>query len=111
MSHAISSREKTFGYLSALESPEHGYFGGYLIVSPQGRPLEFHCTAPIQPSRAQTILYGPTLRPYLIGEQICRALLEAAKLQPQVVLTDSDAALQAHSRFLMPLAIVTEQAA
>jgi hypothetical protein len=111
MSQINSSREKTFGYLSAVESTEHGYFGGYLIVSPQGRPLEFHCTAPIQPSRAQTILYGATLRPYLIGEQICRALLDAAKLEPLVVLTDSDAALQANARFMMPLAMVTDGAA
>jgi hypothetical protein len=110
MSHP-NSREKSFGYLSALESAEHGFFGGYLIVTPQGRPLEFHCTAPIQPSRAQTILYGATLRPFLIGDQICRALLDAAKVQPIVVLTDSDAALQANARFPMPLALVTDGAA
>jgi hypothetical protein len=110
MSQSNCSRDKTFGYLSAIESAEHGYFGGYLIISPQGRPLEFHCTAPIQPSPAQTILYGATLRPYLIGDQICRALLNAARLQPLVVLTDSDAALQANTRFAMPLAMVTDVA-
>ena len=80
MPHESPSQETTFGYLSTLESAEHGYFGGYLIVSPLGRPLEFHCTAPVRPSRAQEILYGPTLQPYLLGEQICGALLEAAKL-------------------------------
>jgi hypothetical protein len=110
MSQAIH-REKTFGYLSALETPEHGFFGGYLIVTDLGRPLEFHCTAPILPSRAQTILYGESLRPYLIGEQICRALLDAAKLQPIVVLTDSEAALQAYARFAMPLVMVTDGSA
>jgi len=74
--------------LSAIESPEHGYFGGYLIVSSLGRPLEFHCTAPVRPSRAQEILYGPTLRSYLVGEQIGRALVGAAKLKPRLILTD-----------------------
>src|SRR5262245_57112031 len=78
----------TFGYLSAIESPEHGFFGGYLIVSLLGRPLEFHCTAPVLPSRAQRILYGATLASYLLGEQIAGALLAAAKLTPRLIFTD-----------------------
>jgi hypothetical protein len=80
--------ETTFGYLSAIESAEHGYFGGYLVVSPWGRPLEFHCTAPVVPNRAQRILYGATLSSYLLGEQIGGTLLSAAKITPCVILTD-----------------------
>jgi hypothetical protein len=75
-----------------------------LIISPLGRPLEFHCTAPIQPSRAQRILYGPTLEQYLLGEQICGALLGAAKLMPEVILTDCDAAIGARSKVSFPMA-------
>jgi hypothetical protein len=78
----------TFGYLSAFDSPEHGFFGGYLIISPMGRPREFHCTAPVLPSRAQRILYGATLASYLLGEQIAGALLAAGKLTPRLILTD-----------------------
>jgi hypothetical protein len=81
-------QDPTFGYLSTLESPDHGFFGGYLIVSLLGRPLEFHCTAPLQPSRAQEILYGATLQPYLLGEQIGGTLLAQAKLRPDLILTD-----------------------
>jgi hypothetical protein len=88
MMHASPEEQTVFGYLSVLQSPEHGYFGGYLIVSPLGRPLEFHCTAPIRPSRAQEILYGPTLRSYVVGDQIANALLGAAQLTPRLVLTD-----------------------
>jgi hypothetical protein len=62
------SRETSFGFLSSVHTAEHGYFGGYLIVSELGRPLEFHCTSPVRPSRAQEILYGPTLQAYLLGE-------------------------------------------
>jgi hypothetical protein len=80
--------QTTFGYLSAVESPEHGFFGGYLVISPIGRPLEFHCTAPVLPSRAQRILYGATFASYLLGEQIAGALLAAGKLTPQIILTD-----------------------
>jgi hypothetical protein len=88
MMHASPDEQTVFGYLSILESPEHGYFGGYLLLSALGRPLEFHCTAPVRPSRAQEILYGPTLRSYLIGEQISGTLLGAAKLIPRLILTD-----------------------
>ena len=68
-----------FGFLTVLESPEHGLFGGYLVLSPQGRPLEFRCSTPIAPSRAQQILYGPTLRPYLLAEVIGQALVAGSR--------------------------------
>ena len=60
------------GFLTAVEHAEYGFFGGYLIVNAAGRPLEFHCTAPVKATRAQEILYGPTLRDYLY-EQIAPA--------------------------------------
>jgi hypothetical protein len=93
MTHESSNHEPTFGYLSTVESAEHGYFGGYLVISVLGRPLEFHCSAPVRPSRAQEILYGPTLRPYLLGEQIGGTLLSRAKLTPRLVLADQPATL------------------
>jgi hypothetical protein len=76
------------GFLTALEDTAHGWFGGYLVLSQLGRPLEFHCTTPIQPTRAQQILYGPTLRPYLLGEVIGHTLVDQAELPVEAVLTD-----------------------
>ncbi len=93
MIHQSPTGVPTFGYLSAVETADHGFFGGYLLISSLGRPLEFHCTAPIRPSRAQEILYGPTLRPYLLGEQIAGTLLAKSQAKPQIVLTDLSAAL------------------
>jgi hypothetical protein len=55
--------------------------------------LEFHCTLPVKPTRAQNILYGPTLVDFLCGEQIARTLVSKAKLQPVIVWTDSPAVL------------------
>ena len=86
-------QKPVFGYLSAIHSSEYGCFGGYLIVSSLGRPLEFHCTAPVRPTRAQEILYGPALEAYLVGEQIRGSLLGATKIRPQLILTDQAAAL------------------
>src|SRR3954447_14190064 len=97
------SQETTFGYLSVINSAEHGYFGGYLVDGPLGRPLEFHCTAPVRPSRAQQILYGPTLEPFLLGEQVAGAMLDAAKLKPGLILTNCEATLHARSRISSPM--------
>lgn len=86
----MSAAAKTpsgFGFLTVVEDAEFGFFGGYLILNAAGRPLEFHCTAPLKPSRAQEILYGPTLRQYLY-EQIAAALLSKAKAVPHLVCTD-----------------------
>jgi hypothetical protein len=76
------------GFLTVVEDPQHGYFGGYLVLSPRGRPLEFHCTTPVQPTPAQKILYGTTLRSYLLGELIGLTLIEKSKLPVLAILTD-----------------------
>ncbi len=106
MSQQARCNEPAFGYLSAVESADLGYFGGYLIVSQLGRPLEFHCSAPIRPNRAQQILYGPTLESYLLGEQIGSSLLRAAKITPKVIFTDSEGLLHARELIGVPMALV-----
>src|SRR6476660_1613426 len=109
MPNESANGETTFGFLSMLEFAEHGYFGGYLIVSLLGRPLEFHCTMPVRPSHAQRILYGPTLEPYLLGEQIAGALLDVSKLTPSMILTNREATLHARPRAGAPIAWLIEK--
>lgn len=94
------------GFLTVTEHAEHGLFGGYLILNVSGRPLEFHCTAPLKPSRAQEILYGPTLRPFLFGEQIGQTLLAKAKGKPFLVCTDAEPMLAAREFSDVPLVLV-----
>jgi len=77
-----------FGFLTVLEDPTHGFFGGYLVLSEWGRPLEFHCSTPVTPNRAQKILYGGTLRSYMLGELIGQTLVAKAQLPVLAVLTD-----------------------
>lgn len=78
----------TFGFLTVVETETHSLFGGLLLLNSSGRPTEFHCTAPVQPNRAQEILYGMTLRPYLFTEVIGRTLFESAKTPPLVAFVD-----------------------
>ena len=93
MSTTNAKPKPALGFLTVVEHPQHGLFGGYLLLNLAGRPLEFHCTAPIKPNRAQEILYGPTLESYLYGEQIGCTLLGQAKIEPLAVFTDRPPAL------------------
>lgn len=94
------------GFLTVTRDPEQGLFGGYLLLNSLGRPLEFHCTAPVRPNRAQEILYGPTLDSYLCGERIGHTLLEKSKVEPHLVLTDCPAALDVRSLVNTPVVVV-----
>lgn len=98
--------ELSFGFLTAVDSATHGLFGGYLLVDVLGRPLEFHCTAPVKISRAQQILYGPTLHGHVHGRQIGGALLAEGAVQPVVVLTDVEAMFQVRPHTKLPVALV-----
>ena len=101
--------DDVFGFISVIQSAEHGLFGGYLVVNGLGRPLEFHCTAPVQANRAQEILYGTTLEPFLYGEQIGQTLLSAAKRSPSVVCTDVLPMLALQSLTSVPVAWVADR--
>jgi hypothetical protein len=96
----------TLGFLTVVEHEQHGFFGGYLLLNASARPLEFHCTAPVKPKRAQEILYGPTLRPYLYGEQIGQTLISKSTAKPIVVCTDEPAVLALRDFVSLPVALV-----
>lgn len=93
MDAASSKAPIAFGFITVLESAEHGLFGGYLVLSSQGRPLEFRCSTPVVANRAQEILYGPTLREYLLTDVVAQALVAAAEVPVEVILTDQPAML------------------
>jgi hypothetical protein len=105
--NTIDSKSKpALGFLTVIRHPQHGLFGGYLILNTAGRPLEFHCTAPIKPNRAQEILYGPTLESFLYGEQIGQALIGQGGATPLLVCTDKEPALAAREYISTPLVLV-----
>ncbi len=106
MSSADAQQRPALGFLTALDHPQHGLFGGYLVLTTAGRPIEFHCTAPIKPNRAQQILYGPTLESFLYGEQIGQTLLAKAKTEPFFVCTDRQPVLAVRQHVSLPVALV-----
>lgn len=98
------------GFLTIVEHSQQGLFGGYLVLNTAGRPIEFHCTAPIKPNRAQEILYGATLEPYLYGEQIGQTLLAKSRAEPLIVCTDREPVLAVRPYADAPLALVLPEA-
>ena len=99
--------EKLIGFLTVIEPRDGVLIGGYLILNTKGRPVEFHCTAPVQPNRAQQILYGASLRPYLCGERIGQALVDQSKRQPVILCTDIADAIGLRERVSAPLIFVS----
>lgn len=106
MPDAKSRTPAALGFLTVTEHAELGLFGGYLVLNSAGRPLEFHCTSPVKPNRAQEILYGPTLRPYLFGEQIGQTLISKAKNEVALVCTDLAACLAARELIERPMLLI-----
>ncbi|XZE22588.1 hypothetical protein SH449x_002524 [Pirellulaceae bacterium SH449] len=92
------------GFLTVRKHTTLGFVGGLLVLNGLARPVEFHCTLPLMPTRAQQLLYGATLDEFVAGEQIARALIAKAKAKPQVVLTDTLAALSVRHLIESPAA-------
>lgn len=109
MSASGSKSVPSVGFLTVQNFPDLGLIGGYLILNAVGRPLEFHCTAPVRPNRAQEILYGPTLAPFLYGEQIGQTLVAKGKSRPMFVCTNVEPVLSAREFVSVPLVLLNEQ--
>jgi hypothetical protein len=106
VSGELAKSNAAFGFLTVVQDGQNSLFGGYLLLNASGRPLEFHCTAPIKPNRAQQILYGPTLEPYLFGEQIGQALLARGTTEPRLVCTDREPAMAVRDYISVPVVLV-----
>ena len=88
MSQENFNPQTTFGFVTVIEVPKLGHCGGLLVVSHIGRPIEFHCTTPVGPNRAQEIMYGKTYHGFLYSDQIGMALVDKTRNKPGVYVTD-----------------------
>jgi len=87
---AANPRAFRIGFLAALETDDGAFVAGLLVTNRYGRPLEFQCTSPVRPTHAQQLLYGETLRPFLLRELMGRALLDRLGSPPDLLVTDND---------------------
>ncbi len=89
MSNNPGKLDQTLAFLSVRRYDNLGCCGGLLLVNTKGRPLEFHCTSPVLPSRTQTILFGRTLDEFVFCEQIAQALIAQLNQRPVAILTNT----------------------
>jgi hypothetical protein len=101
-----ATKNPHLGFLTVFEVPSAGFGGGLLVTSCKGRPVEFHCTAPLNANRAQEILYGQTLRSFLFCDQIGIALIEKASTSLDVVVTDAAEMIELSTSVNIPFALV-----
>lgn len=99
-----------FGFVSVTDLGGAVLIGGYLVLNALGRPLEFHCTEPVKPNRAQQILYGATLEPFVYGEQIAHSLTEHAEQQADLILTDQLATMSVRELIKTPVVSLVNSA-
>ena len=97
------------GFITIVDVPELGYAGGLLVVSPTGRPIEFHCTPPVAENRTQKILYGQTYRGFLFCDQIGASLVKKCVSAPQILITDQAELLFLGSNVDTPIAQLCDE--
>ena len=106
MNQTTAIKNPHLGFLTVFEVPAAGFGGGLLVTSCKGRPVEFHCTAPVNANRAQEILYGQTLKSFLFCDQIGIALIEKASTLLDVVVTDTAEMTDLYTSVNIPFALV-----
>jgi hypothetical protein len=99
----------TFGFISIREIEGVGHCGGLLIVSQIGRPIEFHCSAPVTSNRAQEILYGQTYETFLYCEQIGLALVRKTKTNPQLYIANCAPLLSLNGLIDAPTVVLADR--
>ena len=90
------------GFLTVLHEAI-GFLGGYLVTNQWGRPLEFRLSTAVQPNRVQQILYAGTLGPYICADLIGKTLLDKTSVAVQLIVTDTQAALDLRQRVNFPV--------
>lgn len=106
-----SNTAGTLAYLALVVESDTTCYGGLLAIDSLGRPVEFHCSAPLTPSRAHSILYGPTLRSHLTDQVVAPALLRALRRRPAALLVDHREQLALRSQVHYPVLHVEIDAA
>lgn len=82
-----TNKESAIGFISALQY-EGAWLGGLLLTDSRGKPIEFHCTAPVKVSHSHQILFGPTIDSFVLADNVAPKLMAAVKTEPSIVCTD-----------------------
>ncbi len=97
-----------YGFLEVVSDDVLGFTGGLLLVNQDGKPTEFHCTAPITENRTQKILYGQTYHSHIFCDLIGEALVKKCSRTPELLFVEQPALKQLAKEIVTPVLMVTE---
>ena len=96
----------TYGFLEVLSDETVGFTGGLLLVNQDGKPTEFHCTAPVSENRTQKILYGKTYQSHVYCDLIGAALIDKCSKSPELLFVEQPELKQLGSEIAPPVLMV-----
>ena len=102
----LQHKDRAIGFYGMHFLESIGYCAGFLVLSRSGRPVEFHCTMPVQPNRSQEILFGNSLVPHLLCEHIGPPLIKRAKTAVQAIIVQQADALGLAKNISSPVVVV-----
>ena len=82
-----------------------------LITDEAGDPVEFRCTSPVKPTKLQKTLWGGRLDRYVASHLTGKALFDALKTIPAVIIVRKHEFLELRTLIEIPLIYVAENGA
>jgi len=98
----------SYGFLHVIADETIGFTGGLLLVDQNGKPTEFHCTAPVADNRTQKILYGETWASHVYCDLIAKALVEKCSSSPELIFVEQSELRQLAGEVAPPVLMVSK---
>ena len=96
--------QHNIGYLAVLEDPSGTSYSQVLfIVDENGYPIDYAYTDNLTVNETQRILFGTTLRHYLITKVFGTQLLEDIANEPSIIFVDSEDLLAIREKIEIPV--------
>ena len=108
MSGAGKTEHLRLGFMETMEVDGRGHIAAVCSSYAHTGPLEFQCTTPVKPNRTQEILFGETLRSWLLGELIGRTLLDRVAIKPDIIITSDPNLLELRNHTAIPVACAAD---
>lgn len=100
----MSENQHYVGYLSVLEEPsDNSYSQVLFIVDENGYPIDYAYTDNLTVTETQRILFGTTLRHYLITKVFGTQLLDDIEHVPSILFVDSEELLAIRENIEIPV--------
>ena len=103
----IATEQLNIGFIDIVKFPNSGKLrSGLLITNAKTQPLVFYASDSIKPTTLQQILYGKTLRAYLVNEVFGTNLIQAHHGKLDIIFVKHDGFLNLRLYHPVPICFV-----